>query len=76
MSVTEITNSQAVLWTLPCACGQRKVPYRARLSPELLSTFPQPHSSTAQLRLTSLFAESIHSLVHRTLALHLPGLAR
>lgn len=42
----------------------------ARLASSGLSTFPQPCSSTASQRLTSLFAESIHRPIHRTLALH------
>lgn len=38
----------------------------------LLSTFPQARSSTDERHLTSLFTESIHRFVHRTLAWH-PG---
>ena len=45
----------------------------ARLTSSPLSTFPQPCSSTASQRLTSLFAENIHRPIHRTLALHPPG---
>jgi hypothetical protein len=43
----------------------------AKLALQLLSTYPQSRSSTASQQLTSLFAESVHSLMHRTLALHL-----
>ena len=47
----------------------------ARLASSPLSTFPQPRSSTASQRLTSLFSESIHRAIHRTLAFAPPGLA-
>ena len=46
---------------------------RARLASSRLSTFPQPCSSTASQRLSSLFAGSIHRPVHRALALHTRG---
>jgi site-specific recombinase XerC len=45
----------------------------AKLALKLLSTYPQSRSSTAAQQLTSLFAESVHSLMHRTLALHSRG---
>jgi hypothetical protein len=45
----------------------------AKLALRLLSTYPQSRSSTAAQQLTSLFAESVHSLMHRTLALHPRG---
>ncbi len=38
-----------------------------------LSTFPQPGSSTAAQRLTSVFGQTIHRLMHRALALHPRG---
>lgn len=49
------------LWTADC----RARPGEA--SPRL-STFPQPRTSTAVQRLTSMFTETIHRLMHRTLA--------
>jgi hypothetical protein len=51
------------------------IPTWVTLAIEVLSTFPQPRSSTDTQVLTSLFAKSIHKPMHRTLALHPPGLA-
>ena len=51
----------------------RSFPAWARSAPKPLSTFPQPRSSTDTQQVTSLFAESIHRSIHRTLALHPRG---
>jgi hypothetical protein len=63
-------------------CGQVPAPVDSGSLPtwmtqafEVLSTFPQPRSSTDTQELTSLFAECIHRPMHSTLALHPPGLA-
>jgi hypothetical protein len=59
-------DSSLSLWT-------GEVPASVKLAFQPLSTYPQSGLSTAKSQLTSVFAESIHSVMHRTLALHPRG---
>jgi hypothetical protein len=68
MSAAEITEPTGCtvdtclgLWTAGAS-------HRVKAGALLLSTFPQPRSSTAPQGLTCQFSESIHNLMHRTLA--------
>jgi hypothetical protein len=65
--------SQGTLWISAPLVDRRSLATCARLAFFPLSTFPQPRSSTAPQRLTSHFTETIHNLMHRTLALHPRG---